>query len=41
MLIEQLILEFANRDAECQPSLLPRHIPVLTKAVDRFYSILG
>ena len=41
MLIEQLFLEFANRDTECKPKFVVRHVPLLTKAGDGFYSILG
>ena len=37
MLIEQLFLEFANHDT----NLLSRQVPLLTKAGDAFYSILG
>ena len=41
MLIEQLFVEFANHDTECQPNLLSRQVPLLTRAGDGFYSILG
>ena len=41
MLIEQLFVEFANCDTECQPKFVVRHVPLLTKAGDGFYSILG
>ena len=37
MLVEQLFVEFATRDTECQPNLLSRDIPLLTKAGDGFY----
>ena len=33
-----MFLEFANRDMACQPNLLSRQFPLLTKAGNGFYS---